>query len=389
VRRAARAVLWLVVFGAGLVVAVILCVSARTFLVLWREPLPGDIQTSGSSPPPQLAFACELDTPHLQSLFANPEVISELKQLHAGISLSLIDFSAERAAIVRRLNDSGIAVTAWMALPREQGYYLNSGNEPEAANRFTDFEKWSGENGLRFSRVGLDIEPSLGDFNLAITGHWAHLACTLLGRCFDGRAVMAARSAYAALISRMEHDGYPVETYQFPFLADERKVHATVLERLLGIVDVRGDREALMIYTSFNHSMDSAMIWQYGPDAQVVTVGSTAGDPATSGRFGPLHWDEFSRDLIVASHFSRVVGVYSLEGCVQQGFLPRLTTMDWGRTVTIPAQANRSAIHMRARIQSVLWTLSHLVYLLAAIILTGALILIFRRGKARSRGVGA
>jgi hypothetical protein len=127
-----------------------------------------------------------------------------------------------------------------------------------------------------------------------------------------------------------------------------------------------------MIYTRFNHAMDSAMIWQYGPDAQVVTVGSTAGDPATGGKFGPLNWDEFTRDLIVASHFSRVLGVYSLEGCVQQGFLSRLTTMDWDRTVTIPAEANSKAIHLRARIQSVLWTASHIAYLLAVLVLLDA-----------------
>jgi hypothetical protein len=29
-------------------------------------------------------------------------------------------------------------------------------------------------------------------------------------------------------------------------------------------VDVRGDREVLMVYTSFNQSLDSAWIWAYG-----------------------------------------------------------------------------------------------------------------------------
>jgi hypothetical protein len=30
-----------------------------------------------------------------------------------------------------------------------------------------------------------------------------------------------------------------VETHQSPFIADERRVHSTLLERLAGIVDVR------------------------------------------------------------------------------------------------------------------------------------------------------
>jgi hypothetical protein len=100
------------------------------------------------------------------------------------------------------------------------------------------------------------------------------------------------------LIGRIQRDGYPVETYQFPFLADERKVHSTLLERLTGIVDLRGDREVFMTYSSFNHPVDSALIWEYGPEAQLLAVGSTAGDP--DPKFGPLNWDEFSRDLIVA-----------------------------------------------------------------------------------------
>jgi hypothetical protein len=40
-------------------------------------------------------------------------------------------------------------------------------------------------------------------------------------------------------------------------------------------VDVRGEREVLMVYTSFNQSLDSALIWVYGPDAQAIAVGST------------------------------------------------------------------------------------------------------------------
>ena len=128
----------------------------------------------------------------------------------------------------------------------------------------------------------------------------------------------------------MQAAGYRVQTYQLPFIADERGAHTTLLERVLGLVDVRGDEEVLMLYGSFNHQTGAGMLWAYGPAAQAVAVGSTArsGDAATDARLPPLDWDEFPRDLIVAAHFARTVGVYSLEGCVQQGFLPRLRTMD-------------------------------------------------------------
>jgi hypothetical protein len=68
-----------------------------------------------------LGFVCELDTGRLESLFSNPDVVSELKQLNAEVSLSMSDLSGERAGIVRRLNDAGIPVTAWMALPSKNG----------------------------------------------------------------------------------------------------------------------------------------------------------------------------------------------------------------------------------------------------------------------------
>jgi hypothetical protein len=333
---------------------------------------------------PQLEFACELATEQLQSLFSKTDVIDDLRHLNAAVSLSLIDLSPSRAGVVRRLNEAGIPVTAWIALPKEEGYYLNAANAGEAAARFTAFEKWTSDYSLRWARVGLDIEPSLQEFGAVREGHWMRPAAAIVRRCFDAGSVKRARNAYAALIGRIQSDGYGVETYQFPFLADERKVNSTMLERFFGIVDVRGNREVFMTYTSFNHAIDSALIWQYGPEAQIVAVGSTAGDAEPGGKSGPLSWDELTHDVIVASHFSPVVGVYSLEGCVRQGFLPRLKTMNWDQSFTIPAEANRKVFQLRRRIQTALLTVSHLPYLAAAVLLLDFLLIWRRRRGNRS-----
>jgi len=179
-----------------------------------------------------------------------------------------------------------------------------------------------------------------------------------------------------------------VETYQFPFIIDEREARTTLLERLFGLVDVRGDREVLMLYTSFNHAMDSALVWKYGPEAQAIVVGSTKSDPATDARFPPLSWDELSRDLRVASHFSHTVGVYSLEGCVHQGFLPRLASMTWNQPVTIPAEAVRKVNLLRARIHTVLWIGSNLPYLVLAVFFAIGWWLGRRRMRRRSAAGG-
>ena len=152
------------------------------------------------------------------------------------------------------------------------------------------------------------------------------------------------------------------KSYQVPLIADERQAHSTFLERLLGVVDVRGDHEVLMRYTSFQHSLGAAVIWKYGPHAQLIAVGSTGGNSELEANFAPLNWDEFSHDLLVANHFAHCIGVYSLEGCARQGFLPRLKAISWNQPVTLSARSVRQAAWLRLGVRTALWTGSHLVY---------------------------
>jgi hypothetical protein len=336
-----------------------------------------------------MVFACELGSEPLQTLFDDPEVMSALQQLHAGVALALGDLSPGRAAVVRKLNEAGVPVTAWLALPMREGYYINAGNEPQAAERFEEFQKWTAANGLRWAAIGLDIEPNIQEF-AAMRNHKLRLVGTLVARYFEFGRVKRARESYAALIREMQGAGFEVETYQFPFIVDERDAHTTLLERLFGIVDVRGNREVLMLYTSFNHAMDSALIWKYGPAAQTIAIGSTKSDPAFDKQFPPLNWEEFSRDVVVASHFSHVVGVYSLEGCVRQGFLPKLATMDWARPVTVPAAAVERANRMRSRIHAALWVGTNLPWLFLLVMMVIVLWLVERRKRKRlaARGRG-
>jgi hypothetical protein len=377
VRRILRAFLWLLIFAVELTLCLALFIGARAFLAVRR--LDRDVRQVRVTAPagqPQLNFACQMETPALQSLFSDPDVIRDLRQMNAGITLSLIDLSSGRAQVVRQLNSAGIPVTAWLALPSQQGYYLNASNAAQAEVRFTEFQKWTADSGLRWSGFGLDIEPNLQEFTSI-----GRAASAAFKRLFDPDTVIRARTAYEVFIARIEATGYRVETYQFPFIADEREVRSTLLERLFGIVDVRGGREVLMLYSSFNRTADSALIWQYGPSAQLIVVGITAGDPQPGARMGPLSWEELSHDVIVASHFSPVVGIYNLEGSVHRGFLPRLKVLDWNQPVIISADQNRQMIRFRARVQAALWTLSHLPYFALAILLAHAWFLLHRRWR--------
>lgn len=348
-------------------------------------PAPAGIEVHALARP-ELIFACDRPTSQLQELFT-PNVIADLAALHAGVALSTEDFTSERAAMAKKLSDAGISLFAWLVLPHDEGYYVNAVNAPQTSERFEAFDRWTRENGLHWQAVGLDIEPSLTEF-AAMRDHKLRLAATLIRRAFDAERAKRAQFEYAALIRRMQSRGYRVQTHQLPFIADERKAHTTILERTLGIVDVRGDEEVLMLYTSFNHETGAGMIWAYGLEAQVIAVGSTAGsgDPATDARVPPLNWDEFSRDLIVAAHFTHRVGIYSLEGCVKQGFLPRLKALDWHAPVMVSADALGRGASFRERAQHVLWFLPRLPYINGALlILLIVAVTVWVRRKRRKR----
>ena len=345
---------------------------------------PGPIQVTGSGTPPKLFFACcDQGAADMQSWISNPKIIAQLKDMHAELAFSISDFSPARTQAIEQLNQDGIPLVAWLMLPADQGGYMNAQDAPEAARRFVQFQAWTQQNHLRWVGVGLDIEPNFRQLQ-AEAKHKLRFRWLMIQRFFNYGQVQQARDAYTALIRQIHAAGYPVQTYQMAFLADERAVHSTLLERLFGIVDVRGDEEVLMAYGSLDHAAGAGLVWNYGPAAQVLAVGSTLADKNAGPGNGPLNWQELSNDLVVASHFTATVGIYSLEGCIRQGFLPQLATLDWGQTVTIPASAMKVTAQLHKRVRIAIWILSRLPYFLIAVILL-AIYGIFRLMQRRRR----
>jgi hypothetical protein len=330
---------------------------------------PDAISVQGSGVEPQLGFACcDQGIAQMQELFADPNVVADLKSLHAQVAVAIADFSPERAKIVHMLNQQQVPVIAAVMLQTKDGPYFNAGDVAEAPAQIAAFEKWTQDNGLHWAAVGIDIEPNFGEL-AALKNHPWRLITTLVPNAFDRKRMERAQEEYSALIRQIQSQGYPVETYTLPYGPVEQMVHTTVLDRLLGTVNVKGDENDLMIYTSYARPVGSAIIVDLGPYARGIIVGITDGPPPSGSGFGPLDWDEFSSDLLVASHFTNHLGVYNLEGCVQQGFLSRLRTLDWGRTVVIPAASvSRAHRHVMA-FEIALWTLAHLQYFIAAIFL--------------------
>jgi hypothetical protein len=291
---------------------------------------PGMPLVTDSYTAPRLTFFCELGAEPLQALFADPAVTEHLVALRASVSLGLLDLGPERAAVVRRLHEAGVPVIAWQLLPAEQGYWFNLDNAPQAEARYSAFREWTAVHGLRWDGVGLDIEPDIHELQRLLAERWRQVL-SLLRRLRRGERLRQARAAYGALIARIRADGYRVDTYQLPFIVDERQTGSTLLQRMLGVVDLPADREVLMLYSSFVRPHGVGVLTAYGPHARSIGIGSTGGGVELPGliEVPPLSWDELSRDLRLARQSSAELHIFSLEGCVKQGFLPRLRTFDW------------------------------------------------------------
>jgi hypothetical protein len=307
----------------------------------------------------QLAFGCELDTEELQDLFDDPAVVDTLANLGAGVGLAVIDLSPERAAIVRELNEAGVPVGAWLVLPREEGYWFNADNAPQAAARYAEFKAWTEEHDLHWEGVGMDVEPDFYEVQqLFGRGRWQMLP-VLARRALDRNRIPRAQTAYRALVSQIRADGYRVETFQFPFMVDERKAGSSLIQRLFSLVDLQADRELLMLYSSFVPAIGAGLLWSYAPDAQGIIVGITGKGVEPDSFAVPLNWEEFARDLRLAARWCDLIFVYSLEGCVQQGFLERLCEFDWDEPVVLPLRRARQVNRARKAVQALLWASAH------------------------------
>jgi len=304
----------------------------------------------------RLTFFCELDAAELDALVADGAVIAQITALGAQVSLGLRDLSAARAAVVQRLSAAGIAVIAWQLLPTEQGYWYNLSNAHHAAARYAAFQAWTREHGLRWAAVGIDIEPDIRE-----VARWfaspLRLAPTIVRRALDGGRLRRAAAAYRDLIAQMHADNYLVESYTMPLMCDERRAGATLLQRLAGLVDLPTDREVPMLYSSFYRPYGAGLLWSYAPEGSAAGLGSTGGGVDVGGidQIAPLSWAEFSRDLRLAQRHCHEIYIFSLEGCVRQGFLERLIDFNWDGPVELPAMHARRVGRARLALRMLLW----------------------------------
>ncbi len=285
--------------------------------------------TPGTRRRPALTFASELPGGEFARLVADPATVAALTQLRARVAVAVLDRGDQRAEAVRLLNRAGVPVVAWLLVSKEDGYYFTLDNAREAAAAYEDFRGWSQYQGLSWDAVAFDLEPALQELQrLRDPRAWPALLRVTLARARDGDRLRRGSESYARLIERIQAEGLPVHCFQFPFLVDDRLAGSTLVHRITSAPRVLPDRDILMLYTSYLGRLGPSVLASYGEDADMIAVGSTGGgvDPDSWPKLG---WGELVRDLRTALRFTDDIAVFSLEGCVRQGMLRRLNTVDW------------------------------------------------------------
>jgi len=332
-------------------------------------------------PPVQLTFFTELEEGPLVALFSEPDVVARLVELNARVSMGIMDLSEERAAVVRRLNEAGIPLVAWQLLPKEKGYWYHLGNANDAVAHYLKFHEWSIEEGLAWDAVGIDIEPDLNEIQQLLKSRLGVLS-RFARRLWNKQAFAESCAEYASLVARMRADGYAVHSYEFFFMTDERRVGSSLLARLFGIADVPADKRVAMLYSSFFRPMGVGLLGVYAEKVDSVAVGITGGGVELEGleHKTPMSWEELSRDLGIANRCHSEVHIFSLEGCVEQGYLARLSTFDWSRETHCPLHWKALLTVTRFVALGLLWALANLKFVIVAAAVIALLMLVVFSG---------
>ncbi|HKK42049.1 MAG TPA: hypothetical protein VJ963_06550 [Bacteroidales bacterium] len=327
---------------------------------------------------PAISFFCELQGNEFNVFFADTSLIRQLSGMHASLRIGLHDFSPERALTIRKLNEAGIPVVAWLLLPEEDGYWFNMNNGQKASKRYDDFLAWTKENDLKWDGIGIDLEPDMNDGKMVFTHPWK-LAWKVYKRLYDNRSLKKAAVIYQDLIDRMKDDGYSVESYIIPFIYDERELGTTSLQKLMGIVDIKTDIEIPMVYTSAMGN--SAIIPLYHHDHMPLALGSTGGGVKINGaEIASLSWENLKKDMLVAAGLTDEIHIFSLEGSVDNGYLPGISKLDYSEA---PPDLSTQIVEERSLIKKVrffLVILNHPFWLTFAIlaVMSGIIFAIYK-----------
>lgn len=299
---------------------------------------------------PQLSFFNEQHAEDLEKLFSDTTLIPNLKKLNAQIRMAMLDLSPERAKVLKRLNEAGIPVVAWLLLPKEKGYWFHGGNSQQAFERYDEIKEWAKKNGVQFSGIGIDLEIDINDLDLFKSNKW-NLLGKVVYRLYDKSSFLEGQEEYKKLIEKIRKDGYTVESYYIPYVKHEVAKGRTSLQQASKIMDIETDKDIPMIYTSFmGEPYGSLKVLALDEKLEYLALGSAGGgfDPSLPS----MTWEELAYDLRLASQVAKEIHIFCLEATVEKGYFPRLIDFDYSVPVEIyPEQVE--IVH--GKINKIMW----------------------------------
>jgi hypothetical protein len=186
-------------------------------------------------------------------------------------------------------------VVACLLLDQDDGLFLHADNAARAAERYGEWQAWTVEHGLGWDGVSLDIEPDIRVFRQVMEDRGG-LPRMLLPRLRDAERPRRAHAAYTALVDRIRADGWRVESYQFPFVADERRAGSTCCNGCSGWWISPPTVTSGCSTPPSCARWVPAMLWSYGPEATAVALGTTGGGADDPGApvLPTLGWEELA-----------------------------------------------------------------------------------------------
>lgn len=294
----------------------------------------------------QLSFFTELPGPSLARLLS-ADVLAALVRLRARVAVGTVELNEPTAEALRTLDAAHVPVTAWLLLERVDGYFPNALNGAAALARLDALLSLRAAHGLTFDTVGLDVEPPLPEVLAALTRPVRQAL-----RWRRRRALGSADADYATLAARVREAGLALERYVLPMSLDERDAADRGWTERLALAPLRDGPAIPMLYTSLMGPAGAALLDAYAPGAQVVGLGSTGGGLDDEPK---LSWERLEQDLRVVAAHGRDARLFSLEGCVAQGFLPKLEALlANGPTPLRPSAATRVAGRLLRRLSRTL-----------------------------------
>ncbi len=266
----------------------------------------------------QLSFFTELPGTALSSLLS-ADVLGALQRLRARLAVGTVDLSHATADALTTLHEAGVPVTAWLLLERGDGYFPTAFNGPQALARLDALLTLRAEYGLRFDTIGLDVEPPLPEVLSALSS-----PLTQALRWRKRRELGTSEADSRAFTTRVTTAGLALERYVLPVSLDESSASRRGWTERLGLLPVREGTAVPMLYTSLMGPLGVGLLDAYVPGAQLVGVGSTGGGLDDAPKLG---WDALERDLRLVAAHGADARIFSLEGCVAQGFLPKLEAL--------------------------------------------------------------